>query len=83
MTASANGGMKYKVTISMEVIDPDELITESRKHAIDLSYFADAASAAVGISTVEEALCWIIPPLDQPGFSILDTNAEETGERAT
>jgi hypothetical protein len=83
MPTSPNCGTKYKVTTWVEVTDLDELIAEAREYAVRSGFFIDAASAAGGISTVEDALCWVVSPIDGPGFTALDCDAEAIVEPVT
>jgi len=91
----ADFALRYRVTFTVDVTDPELLLKKARAMAADLAGIEDALTEAArlanpdihydepeGIYSIEEALSWVLPGGDDDAecFEIIDAEAEAVGE---
>jgi len=85
---NADSAMRYQVTFTVEVTDPELLLTKAREMEAKMTEIENELTAAArrrnlqedyepeGIDSIEEALCWVLPGGDDDAECIDIINAE-------
>jgi hypothetical protein len=91
---NADLAMRYRVIFTVDVTDPELLLEKAREMEAELTAIENELTAAArgrkhqkaydpeGISSIEEALCWVLPGGDDDAecIDIIDAEAEAIGE---
>jgi hypothetical protein len=93
---NADFAMKYRVTFTVNVMDPELLLRKAREMEADMTAIENELTAVArrrnlqedyepeGIDSIEEALCWVLPGGDDDAECIDIINAEAVAiEEAT
>lgn len=91
---TADFAMKYRMTFTVVVMDPELLLKKARAMAAELAAIEDEITESArladpdiedddpeGVNSIEEALCWVLPQGDEAeSIEILDSEAVAIGE---
>ena len=91
---TADFAMKYRVTFTVVVTDPELLLKSARAMAAELAAIEDEITESArlanpdieydepeGVNSIEAALCWVLPQGDEgETIDIIDAEAVAIGE---